>query len=202
MLLFKWMVDDPLISAEERRRRERVQFEWLARVGTTAFVEQGLLLGVRDEAGAVVAAAAVLPPGASGTLTAWQRWWQGVGPAPVEKLAPEWGEGPSRKFACLSAHNGPVALAKRRCLAQPCLYLKFLGVQPRCQGRGHARALLQAICGLADAQRLPVSLLCETQQHRRLYGSFGFDVLETVQLSAEGCEGSVALLLMQRKSRE
>lgn len=196
--LFQWMIQDPHITPEEQQRRYRLQFGWIVRVGTEAIVEQGLLLGVRDAAGAVVAAAALLPPGVSGKLSALQQWWRGLEAAPSQQHEQEWGAMPGRKLACLSAPEGPVATAKQRRFEQPCWYLKFLGVQPRCQGRSHGRALLCAVCALADSQRLPVSLLCETEEHQRLYGQFGFVTLEAVTLCPEGCDSSATVHLMQR----
>jgi ribosomal protein S18 acetylase RimI-like enzyme len=58
------------------------------------------------------------------------------------------------------------------------LYLQLLGVDPNCQGRGHARRLLEPMLARADADRLPCCLETSNEQNVEFYGRFGFTLLE------------------------
>src|SRR6202042_3581997 len=96
----------------------------------------------------------------------------------IRPLAP--GDIPALDRALLAAYGGTRSLASRleKCLAAPdatfvavvdaspvgfvCLneygpsaYVALMGVDPRCQGRGIARALLHALLKMADARHIP-----------------------------------------------
>lgn len=58
------------------------------------------------------------------------------------------------------------------------LYLQMLAVDPGCQGRGHARRLLEPMLARADAEQLPCCLETSNERNLEFYGRFGFTVLE------------------------
>ena len=196
--MFRWIVADGAISAQEEDRRFRAQLRYMLHFVNRVYKDRGALLAVRDAGGAIVAAASVLPPGLSAdAFTAAN--FAAVGMPPTMRHRLSWGAAPCKKLNSLSAvDDAKKALRKE---AGPCWYLLCLGVMPGCQGQGHGRDLLRAVCAAADAQGLPAHLECETEWHQRLYGRYGFETVRRVDLSVKEDPVSVPQFLMLRQPK-
>lgn len=59
---------------------------------------------------------------------------------------------------------------------EPFLYVWFIGVEPRFQGKGEGSQLLKSVLSLAKEKSLPVCLETSTERNFKWYESFGFSV--------------------------
>lgn len=66
-------------------------------------------------------------------------------------------------------------------LPEPHLYVDFLGVQEACQHQGRGRKLMNAVCGYAKKQGLPLMLFTNTAEDVTFYKSLGFQVASIVR---------------------
>ena len=80
--------------------------------------------------------------------------------------------------------------------------LPALGVIPSLQGKGYGGVMMRAVCALADSQQLPVSLECETPWHERLYGHYGFETVQMIELAVKGCLEKQIIIIMLRRPTE
>ena len=67
--------------------------------------------------------------------------------------------------------------------AGPHWYLAFIGIEPRCQGRGLGRALLRPVLHQADAAALPCYLETPFARTLDFYRGLGFEVASTVPMA-------------------
>jgi ribosomal protein S18 acetylase RimI-like enzyme len=67
--------------------------------------------------------------------------------------------------------------------AEPCWYLPFIGVDPRCQGQGHGSRLLAAALLRCDEDRLLAYLEASTPRNRALYERHGFEVTAEIRVA-------------------
>ena len=58
-----------------------------------------------------------------------------------------------------------------------------IGVRPECQGQGHGRRMLGALCRQAEQEGRAVYLETQTADNVRWYQGFGFQVLKEIPLS-------------------
>jgi GNAT superfamily N-acetyltransferase len=65
-------------------------------------------------------------------------------------------------------------------------YLHYLGVEPRCQGRGLGGALMAPVLAECDRERIPSYLEASTDRNRRLYERHGYALTETFDMPAGG----------------
>jgi len=83
---------------------------------------------------------------------------------------------------------GPAAVARFNAFADACrplepkelhYYIGMIGVRPGCQGRGHARLLLDAVHAMSedDPDSTGVALTTETEQNLPFYAHFGYEVV-------------------------
>ncbi len=59
---------------------------------------------------------------------------------------------------------------------EPFLYVWFIGVDPKFQGKGEGSKLLKSVLSLAKEKSLPVCLETSTERNFKWYESFGFSV--------------------------
>ena len=67
----------------------------------------------------------------------------------------------------------------------PHFYLFAIGVDPDHQGRGIGGALLAAVLGRCDAEKIPAYLEASTPDNRRLYERHGFRATEEVTMAPD-----------------
>jgi GNAT superfamily N-acetyltransferase len=131
------------------------------------------MLAVEGEAGSLAAAALVNPP---------------IPPASAERPAPL-----VRRYRSLARTIGAAAIGRFRAFANACEpleprephhYLGMIGARAAERGRGHARLLLDAVHGMADADPASsgVALTTETRANLPLYEHFGYRLLGRVRL--------------------
>jgi ribosomal protein S18 acetylase RimI-like enzyme len=65
-------------------------------------------------------------------------------------------------------------------------YLHYIGVEPRCQGRGLGGALMTPVLAECDRDGLPAHLEASTERSRRLYERHGFGLTGTFNLPVGG----------------
>ena len=65
-------------------------------------------------------------------------------------------------------------------------YLHYLGVEPRCQGRGLGGALLAPVLAACDREAIPAHLEASTERSRMLYERNGFDLTDSFNLPLGG----------------
>jgi ribosomal protein S18 acetylase RimI-like enzyme len=65
-------------------------------------------------------------------------------------------------------------------------YLHYLGVEPRCQGRGIGGALLTPVLKVCDEEGIGAYLESSTERNRALYERNGFSVTDTFNLPVRG----------------
>jgi GNAT superfamily N-acetyltransferase len=65
-------------------------------------------------------------------------------------------------------------------------YLHYLGVEPRCQGRGLGTALLAPVLDRCDGEGTPAYLEASTERSRVLYERNGFALTSTFEMPAGG----------------
>lgn len=61
---------------------------------------------------------------------------------------------------------------------EPFLYVWFIGVDPRSQGRGEGSSLMNSVLDMARERKLPVCLETSTERNFKWYERFGFSVYE------------------------
>ena len=66
------------------------------------------------------------------------------------------------------------------------LYIFWLAVDPKAQGKGYGRALLRAALRIADARGMPAALETMTTKNMQMYSRYGFVVVGQHQV--DGCE--------------
>ena len=89
----------------------------------------------------------------------------------LDELADDW-----RKGIMLKAVNegGPIIGTVRGHMAPDGFYIGRLAVQPQWQGRGCGSALLEAMIGRAESNRLVLFTSTKSERNLRLYERFGF----------------------------
>jgi ribosomal protein S18 acetylase RimI-like enzyme len=65
-------------------------------------------------------------------------------------------------------------------------YLHYLGVEPRCQGRGLGTALLFPVLEHCDRERIPAHLEASTERSMALYERNGFSLTESFPMPSGG----------------
>ena len=65
-------------------------------------------------------------------------------------------------------------------------YLHYLGVEPRHQGRGLGRALMEPVLAACDREAIPAHLEASTERSRMLYERNGFGLTGTLNLPLGG----------------
>lgn len=65
-------------------------------------------------------------------------------------------------------------------------YLHYIGVEPRCQGRGLGAAMLAPVLRLCDETRTPAYLEASSDRNRALYERHGFELTETFPMPLGG----------------
>ena len=155
-------------------------------------LRHGGCFALRDEGGAVVAAAAAFPPSATGSLRGDEDEGESsddVGKAESGLTLPELtelvGEGPGqgvwehrdmrRRFGLF----GPLMEAlEERALppGTPHWYVLNFAVSPTAQGRGHGARLLRWLGRCADHDGVPILLETCGPRNRRFYEGSGFEV--------------------------
>lgn len=65
-------------------------------------------------------------------------------------------------------------------------YLHYIGVEPRCQGRGLGAALLAPVLEQCDREQIPAYLESSSERNRALYERHGFELTGTFHLPAGG----------------
>jgi len=65
-------------------------------------------------------------------------------------------------------------------------YLHYIGVEPRCQGRGLGGALMSSVLAECDREGLPAHLEASTERSSLLYARHGFNHTETFHMPAGG----------------
>ena len=68
--------------------------------------------------------------------------------------------------------------------SEPCWYLPLIGVDPRCQGRGHGSALLRYALAQCDRDGMPAYLESSNPRNIPLYQRHGFEILGRIQAGA------------------
>ena len=180
---FLWTVKDDKISSREQMRRLQKQIRYMLRYKNHILARKGILLGVRGDNGELVAAASLMAPGVDLNASS-AREMSKLGIPPAFLRAPKWGLLPAKKMLAFSALDA--SMAKREKQFGLSWNVHCIGVLPRVQGTGMAAALMRTVCALADYQRLPATLECETEWHERLYARYGFETIDTVVLSVKG----------------
>ena len=122
------------------------------------------MLGVRDAGGGLVGVAIMTLPAS--------------GPPPEEFLALREETWSRLGAAARQRYDAFGAAAGTLTRAEPHHHVNMIGVRPAAQGRGHARALLEAAHALAarDAASTGVSLSTEREGNLPLYARFGYQV--------------------------
>ena len=64
----------------------------------------------------------------------------------------------------------------------PHWYLWMIGVDPRCQGKGHGSALLKHMLDRCDRERMPAYLESSTPKNVPLYERHGFEVVGLIEV--------------------
>jgi ribosomal protein S18 acetylase RimI-like enzyme len=77
-------------------------------------------------------------------------------------------------------------------------YLQVIGVDPQCQGQGHAGRLLGPMLARIDEERLPCYLETLVEKNVRLYEHFGFEVVEEAPIP----KSSLTNWAMLRKAQQ
>ncbi|CAJ1381790.1 unnamed protein product [Effrenium voratum] len=193
--MFLWIVKDERLSKEEQRRRLMLQLRYMLDYVARPLKQYGATLVIRDDSGAIQAAAGLYMPGTCKAPGAMSNLMV-VGLPPVVKYAPRWGTLGWKKLDSLKA----VDRAKADLLKEvgPSWYLQLLGVKPGLQKAGYGRRLLEAICAFSDEQQMPTLLDCETEWHENYYGRFGFRTWRRVDLEVKGCEEKMPQFIMLR----
>jgi GNAT superfamily N-acetyltransferase len=98
--------------------------------------------------------------------------------------------GPSLLRAVGWSRAAPMAIAANRVQSKhparpPHFYLFAIGVEPGQQGRGIGAALLGAVLGRCDAERIPAYLEASSPDNRRLYERHGFRPTEEVTMAPD-----------------
>jgi GNAT superfamily N-acetyltransferase len=65
-------------------------------------------------------------------------------------------------------------------------YLHYVGVEPRCQGRGLGGALIKPVLELCDSERIPAYLESSTDRSKMLYERHGFSLTGTFDMPGRG----------------
>lgn len=196
--MFKWLIADGCAGPAEIQKRFELNTRYLLDWESRWLIQSGVLLGIRDGAGSMVAAMSLVPPGvpfAPGDAATKRA----LGLPPAITHVFRWGLMPARKFAQLIRLEG---VKKRfRTEVQPAWQILCLGVAPGHQGHGYGGALLRAVCSLADAQGVRVHLECESEWHERLYGKFGFVTKqkEVLRVRKRGQDDTTPAFLMLRE---
>lgn len=85
------------------------------------------------------------------------------------------------------AYEKHAAMLRKQFPREPYWYLQMLGVEPDCQGRGCAGALLRHMLTRLDRERLPCRLDTMNEKNVALYEHFGFRVLHSGEIPCSGC---------------
>jgi ribosomal protein S18 acetylase RimI-like enzyme len=97
--------------------------------------------------------------------------------------------GPSLLRAVGWSRAARVAIAANRVQSKhpglPHFYLFAIGVDPERQGRGIGAALLGAVLGRCDMERVPAYLEASSPHNRRLYERYGFRATEEVKMAPD-----------------
>ncbi len=80
--------------------------------------------------------------------------------------------------------------AHKRHAAHNHWFICMVGVAPEYQGRGYGKQLLAFICRLADADNVDVYLETYGARNVKFYASFGFNVVDTIELQLHAGEAS------------
>jgi ribosomal protein S18 acetylase RimI-like enzyme len=166
-----------VLGAEDRRRAEGIRamyhyaliealplVDWLVK---GVIVDDGAASHGAANSGAVAGVALVFPPdtGASwpeAANAAWSRFCAFIGAEATERM-----------------DNLNEAVTLRR-PDQPHFYLGDLAVNPRYQGQGHGRRLIDAVSVLSEAHPTSIGVALDTENERNvaLYEHFGYRVVD------------------------
>ncbi|MGH7280636.1 MAG: GNAT family N-acetyltransferase [Polyangiaceae bacterium] len=75
--------------------------------------------------------------------------------------------------------------SKKRHIREPHYYLFVIGVDPKRQGKGVGRALLESLAKQADGDHVPCYLETDTKENVRLYRKHGYEVVNEDVLKME-----------------
>ena len=137
------------------------------------FARQGPVRGVRDDAGALIGLATITVPGEPELPAAFVDWrdllWSELG------------------LEARGRYDAFVTAARAFEPVEPHHHLNMLGVRRAYQGRGHSRALLEAVHELAgeDPASTGVLLTTEHEPNVRLYEYFGYRTIGHARVSDE-----------------
>mmetsp|Transcript_7864 Transcript_7864/g.21440 ORF Transcript_7864/g.21440 Transcript_7864/m.21440 type:complete len:310 (-) Transcript_7864:181-1110(-) len=65
-------------------------------------------------------------------------------------------------------------------------YVHYMAVAPEAQGKGHCGRLMRAVNNIADAEGLPLFLVCTGDKNRRVYERFGYKTVGTYDVNDKG----------------
>ena len=89
----------------------------------------------------------------------------------LDELADDWSQGIMLKAV---NEDGTIVGTVRGHMAPDGFYIGRLAVQPQWQGRGYGSALLEAMIGRAESNRLVLFTSTKSERNLRLYERFGF----------------------------
>lgn len=169
--------EDPLsrffFPQEETRRR------WLPRLheaGLRQVLPEGHVYAVQDEG--IAGVIGLVPPGRY-PLPAWRTLRLLLG---IALRFPSGGLSLRRAVQGMLLTRRVEGIHPR----EPHWYVSVLGVEPRQQGKGLGRALLDPALARADGQRLPVYLETSNERNLSFYRHFGFEVVEEIETPGGG----------------
>ena len=152
-------------------------------------VRYGMRYGQVDASGAAAAGIAIWLPPAETHVSFAKLLYRGVWSLPFGL-----GIGLTRRLCVL---RGLLDGHWQKLASRPRWYLQMLGVDPSCQGQGHASRLLETMLERLDQTRVACSLETSNPRNPPFYQRFGFEVLDTIRLP----DSSVDCWLMLRSGQ-
>ncbi len=171
--------DDPLLRyliRDEATRRRTLPHVMRANLRLT--LPEGYTHALTDESGDVIGAIGVEPPGgypysmARELRFTWEQFWY---PRPWDPPLLQFLKGIRYQKVWNRLH-----------IKEPHWYLYIIGVRADKQGQGYGAMLLKQVLEWAKGDTLPVYLETQTEKNLPFYGSFGFEILERVDLPGGG----------------